>query len=293
VHSQDEWPNTQDSNRLWEFEMDRRRAFTLIELLVVIAIIALLLSILLPSLSTAKQYARTVICKSNLHQWHLVFQMYTQEHNDSFHSGWANGGPESNWWMDAALDYYGDVDEIRCCPTATRPIRKLDGSAGSGIDKRPFAAWGEDPWLNGHYGSYGINGWVQNPAAIKIENLNLTAADLKKYWKKMTAKGASRVPVLTDAQWIDFWPHASDAPPTSEDQAWGGNSNFVRIVQNRHKERQNVVFMDGSVETVGLKQLWTLKWHTEYNISGPYTLAGGATPSTWDSYLWMKYFKDY
>ncbi len=267
-------------------------AFTLIELLVVIAIIALLLSVLLPSLKKAKQLTQTVICKSNLHQWHMVFKMYTQDHNDSFHSGWANTGPESNWWMDAALTYYGDVDEIRCCPTATRPITIEDGvTPGPGDGRQPFAAWGENPWLNGHFGSYGINGWVQNPSDLKIQNLGISAAQLKKYWKKMTAKGASEVPVLTDAQWIDFWPEPGDAPPVSESQTWGGNSNFVRIVQNRHNERQNVVFMDGTVRTVGLKELWTLKWHKKFDTNGAWTTVGGAVASSWPA--WMVNFKDY
>ncbi|MFQ5807405.1 MAG: type II secretion system protein [Phycisphaerae bacterium] len=62
----------------------RSQAFTLIELLVVVAIIALLISILLPSLSRAREEAKKVKCIAQLKEIGHAMHMYFMEHNEWF-----------------------------------------------------------------------------------------------------------------------------------------------------------------------------------------------------------------
>src|SRR5262245_61865249 len=59
-----------------------RVGFTLIELLVVVAIIALLISILLPSLNRAREHARMRVCQTNMRQIALGWVQYSVEWNE-------------------------------------------------------------------------------------------------------------------------------------------------------------------------------------------------------------------
>ncbi len=95
--------------RYWQMRhYSKNRGFTLIELLVVVAIIALLVSILLPSLGAARDQAKAVMCMSNQHQLGLAFLAYTQEHKGKLPPAvhWDNWYAKDGYYTWAGQLYY-------------------------------------------------------------------------------------------------------------------------------------------------------------------------------------------
>lgn len=81
-----------------------KRGFTLIELLVVIAIISLLVSILIPSLQSARELARLTVCATQLKGIGLGYAMYTQDYADTLPAFIMDTTPitssvSANWWQ--------------------------------------------------------------------------------------------------------------------------------------------------------------------------------------------------
>ena len=78
------------SNPVWDLDRGLRRtraAFTLVELLVVIGIIALLMAILLPSLSRAREQSRRVKCLANLRSLGHAMYLYANDFRDRLPNG--------------------------------------------------------------------------------------------------------------------------------------------------------------------------------------------------------------
>src|ERR1035437_685071 len=93
--------------------MAMRKAFTLIELLVAVAIIALLIALLLPGLSRAREYAKMTKCGANMHAIGIGLATYAGSNNGYLIDAWDTkrdfgaGSVTSNWSDRLVLD--GDV----------------------------------------------------------------------------------------------------------------------------------------------------------------------------------------
>jgi prepilin-type N-terminal cleavage/methylation domain-containing protein/prepilin-type processing-associated H-X9-DG protein len=270
------------------------RAFTLIELLVVIAVIALLMAILLPSLQRVRRQGKAVVCQSNLRQWGKILAIYTEENQGCFPR---SGARTPEIWLlrgafltgddpnqpDDSL-YHFHTQGIACCPMAVKPgspiqvgisARGVEGWAGS-----TFRAWQISSPAPAFRGSYGVNRrlfWQFRPFL----------------WRELdifSLRGRANIPTLLDAGYPYGRPDDFDRPPFTEESA-GLPPDMDTFCMDRHDGHVNGLFLDWSVRKVGLKELWTLKWHAEFNTAGRWTKAGGVQPEDWPE--WMRHFKDY
>ena len=111
--------------------INARRGFTLVELLVVIGIIALLISILLPTLSRARESAKSLVCLSNLRQIGTGLNLYANDFKQTLPYGYWNGGTVPG----------GGYDGVRADEWSNLLLSHLDDTAaGAGyVDNANYA----------------------------------------------------------------------------------------------------------------------------------------------------------
>lgn len=265
---------------------EKKRGFTLIELLVVIAIIALLLSVIMPSLKVAKEQARKLVCQANLGQVGKALEMYVFAHNykrlalrndDS-----VNPGEFDYYWMKKLAPYSenelfgtqpGEFQTMKMIQCPSAPLSKfvnddpaLVNPAGQyGTASAPWH-WDRSAYMS-TLGSLMFNAWVgydqyyeKDPA---FEPYLYTT------WLDIPAN----TPIFGDGTWPVSWPRGIDSPPINLEGLNGaamGTHQMQRFCVDRHNSRINLIFKDLHAETVDVADLWNLRWHKDYQVPRPY-----------------------
>ena len=118
------------------------KKFTLIELLIVVAIIAILLSILLPSLSKAREKTKNALCLANTRQWGMTAALYAKRNNNKFIEPWNETyGLYLLKWSDAkelAEDNYIPGDDRETSETRKRVSSILQCPLAGDASLGPF-----------------------------------------------------------------------------------------------------------------------------------------------------------
>jgi prepilin-type N-terminal cleavage/methylation domain-containing protein len=248
----------------------RRKAFTLIEVLVVVAIIALLISILLPSLRIARERARAVVCATNLRTTGMAVRYYTQANQDSY--------PGCGKWAETCATYIKRLGANKF--TGSERTGPSDGVIDQQVE---FYSCPSDPirmdttqkvrFYNGrmqtmrYWVSYGMNGFISFPLVspdkaregvdYKVRNNegipNSNDEFIPKYLRRTAEdRRASEVvlmadagdddlgpwhPTIPDSQFQWDWDDAVDSMPTDADPGalevhHGDGNNFLHLDQH-------------------------------------------------------------
>ena len=178
--------------------MTKRKAFTLIELLVVIAIIALLLSILMPSLGLIKRKAQGVVCQSNSRQLITSWVLYADANDDLIVGGNTNSyNPlyaSESWnynWVWPPQDEGGTPVLFPDLPTFEQEARGIKRGflyPYVGEVKLYHCIGAKDKKFKGGYRSYSIPGLMNGewaPSWEYPEHAVTKKANIKKPYEKI------------------------------------------------------------------------------------------------------------
>lgn len=233
--------------------MPHRRAFSLIELLVSIAIIAVLASVLLPTLTTARLRARQIKCATNLrqlgHAWHLYATEYTGHAMPLAYSTYdiIGDGPAVYWWGTNDLT---TVDHTRgfLWPYLRNERRP------AGLYECPDQPWGTyEPQGQSaaRTSTYGYNGYYLSPPHAPGWNVPSFTFIGDRPWQNVdTLNSPQRLFVFADTL-IDLGgsrPQNNallDPPWLHTPHGWAENASPTTAF--RHLDSANILHADGHV----------------------------------------------
>ena len=219
----------------------------MIELLVVLAIIALLMGILMPSLVSARQIGRRVVCLSNLRQMVIAANSYLADNNEYYplasfvDKSQAADGTQYNWEWDFSKVYeFGQLTE--CKPgllwqfDSTPKIQQCPAFKGSANSPG-------DPFTGYNYNVSFIGGILERAEDGTLTGTNSTRA--------LEVKNPARCVIFGDGEYEDGANKFMRSPrlgklETQDDLKLKpyGTQGF------RHLHKTNVAYCDGRAETL-------------------------------------------
>lgn len=220
--------------------MRTERAFTLLELLVVVAIIALLLSILLPSLGKVKAQAKAAVCLSNLRQIGLAAMLYAEDNENLIPR---NGGH----WILVFMPYVGRKKNL---PEDYREVKIYD------CPMYPYKEQTVD---------YVINSWKDDidefdgPSRLskfRRPASTIYLADNEHGWWRPIITNENNL--IEYDSYFDVW-HPQHLPSSDEQDDNMGR----RVARNRHRDGCNNMFIDGHADWVRATDMTAGMWRPE------------------------------